>query len=118
MVPIYLGEIAVTGNYRLIGLASVVCKQMEHVIAGYLRQILEMNERLYKGQHCIRPEYFCESLLFTVCKDIADSLDEEVRTDTMIIDFIKAFDLVAHDRVLTKIVIVAWIKKMGSLQRE
>ena len=38
-----------------------------------------------------------------VCQDIANSLDEGVRTDTIIIDFSEAFDLVPHDRQLTKI---------------
>jgi len=28
-------------NYRLVSLTSVVCKQMEHVIASYLRQVLD-----------------------------------------------------------------------------
>jgi len=38
-----------------------------------------------------------------VCQDNVDSLDEGVRTDTIIIDFSKAFDLVPHDSLLTKI---------------
>ena len=47
--------------------------------------------------------YSCESQDVTVCQDIADSLDEGVRTDAKIIDFSKAFDLVPHDRLRTKI---------------
>jgi hypothetical protein len=38
-----------------------------------------------------------------VCKVIADSLDEGVRTDAIIIDFSKGFDLVPYDRLLMKI---------------
>ena len=38
-----------------------------------------------------------------VCKDIADSVDERVRTATIIIYYSKAFNLVPHDRLLTKI---------------
>ena len=35
--PIYKrGDRSVVGNYRPVSLTSVVCKQMEHVIAGYL----------------------------------------------------------------------------------
>jgi hypothetical protein len=98
---------------------------MEHVIAGYLRQVWEMSEWLYEGQHGFRPGYSCESQVFTVCQDIADSLDEGVRTDA-IIDFSKAFDLVPHDRLRTKIAetgvdlrVVVWIKEflLGRLQR-
>jgi hypothetical protein len=36
---------------------------MEHVIAGYLRQILERSEWLYEGQLGFRPGYSCESQL-------------------------------------------------------
>ena len=62
----------------------------------------------------------------TVCQDIADSLDEAIRLDAIIVDFSKAFDRVPHDRLLKKIVdtdvdlrVVAWIKEflLGRLQR-
>ena len=76
---------------------------MEHVIAGYLRQVWEISELLYDGQHGFRPAYSCESQVVTVCQEIADSLDERVWTDAIIIDFSKAFDLVPHYKLLTKI---------------
>jgi len=77
---------------------------MEKVIAGYLRQVWEMSGWLYKCQHGFIPGCSCKSQLVTICQDIADSLEESVRTDAIIIDFSKAFDLVPHDRLLTKIV--------------
>ena len=64
---------------------------MEHVIAGYLREIWEMSGWLYEGQHYFRPGHSRESQLGMVCQDIADSLDEGVRRDTIIIDFSKGF---------------------------
>ena len=77
---------------------------MEHIIAGYIRHVWEMSEWLHKGQHGFRRGYSCESQLVTVCLDIADSLDEGVRTDAIIIiDFSNAFDLVPRDRLFTKI---------------
>ena len=55
--------------------------------------------------------------LVTVCQDIADLLDEGVRRDSIIIDFSKTFDLVPHDRLLTRIAatvvdlnVVVWVK--------
>ena len=62
-----------------------------------------MSGWLYEGQHAFRPGYSSESQVVTVCQDIADSLDEGFRTDAIIIDLSKAFDLVPHDRLLTKI---------------
>ena len=38
VIPIYKGGVR---NYRPVSLTSVVCKQIEHVIAGYLRQVWE-----------------------------------------------------------------------------
>jgi hypothetical protein len=119
VVSIYKGEDrSVVGNYRPVSLTSVVCKQMEHVIAGYLRQVWEMSGWLYESQHGFRPGNSCESQVVTLCQDMADSLDEEVKTGAIIIDFSKAFHLVPHDRLLTKIAatgldlrVVVWVKE-------
>ena len=62
----------VLGNYRPVSLTSVVCKQMEHFIVGYLRQVWEMFGWLYDGQHDFRPGYSCESQVAAVCQDIVD----------------------------------------------
>jgi hypothetical protein len=73
---------------------------------------------LFEGKYGFRPGYSCESQVVTVCQDAADSLAEGVRTDAIIIDFSKAFDLVPHDRVLMKIAVivdlrvVVWVKEM------
>jgi len=90
-------------NYRPVSLTSVVCKQMEHVIASYLRQVWDKNDWLYEGQHGFRPGYSCESQVITVCQDIADSLDNGDKIDTITVDFSKAFDLVPHGWLLDKI---------------
>ena len=52
VVPIYKGgDRSAVENYRPVSLTSVVCKQMEHVIVGYLRKVWEMNGWLYECQH-------------------------------------------------------------------
>jgi hypothetical protein len=48
-------------NYRSVSLTSVVCKQMEHVISSYLRQVWDKNDWLYEEQHGFRPGYSCEN---------------------------------------------------------
>ena len=104
MVPIYKGgdRSAVT-NYRAISLTSMVCKQTDNVIAGYLRQVWDKNVWLYEGQHGFRPGYSCASQVITVCQDLADSLNEGFDIDAITIDFSMASDLVSHDRLLTKL---------------
>jgi len=42
-------------NYRPISLTSAVCKQLEHFIAGYLRQVCDKNDWLYEGEHGFKP---------------------------------------------------------------
>jgi len=76
---------------------------MEHVIASYLRHVWDKNDWLYEGQHGFRPGYSCESQVITVCQDIVDSLDNGDKIDAIVVDFLKAFDLVPHGRLLTKI---------------
>jgi hypothetical protein len=127
VVPIHKGgDRSLVTNYRPVSLTSVVCKQMEHVIASYLRQLWEGSDWLYAGQHGFRPGYSCESQVITVCQDIADTLDKGDRMDAIIVDFSKAFDLVPHGRLLVKIAnsgvdtrVVVWIREFltGRTQR-
>ena len=109
-----------------VSLTSMVCQQMENVIVGYLRQVWEMSGWLYEGQRGFRPGYLYESQVVTVCQDIADSLEDGVRTDSIITDFSKDFDLVPRDRLLMKIAatgmdlrVVVWVKEflLGRSQR-
>ena len=58
-------------NYRLISLTSVVCKQLKHVLAGYLRQLWDKNDWLYEGRHRFWPGCSYESPVFTVWQYIA-----------------------------------------------
>jgi hypothetical protein len=81
---------------------------------------------LYEGQHGFRPGYSCESQVITVCQDVADALDNGDTIDAIIVDFSKAFDLVPHGRLLTKMAksgvdsrVVVWIREflLGRTQR-
>ena len=116
------------GSHTLqnLSLTSVVCKQLERVLAGYLRQVWDKNDWFYERQQGFRPGYSCESQVISVCQDIADSLEEGVSKDAIIIDFPKSFDLVPHDRLLMKLAasgvdlrVVIWIREflVGRTQR-
>jgi hypothetical protein len=66
VVPIYKGDDqSLVSNYRPVSLTSVVCKQMEHVIALYLRKISDKKDWLFEGQHGFRLGYSCESQVIT-----------------------------------------------------
>jgi hypothetical protein len=49
----------------------------------------------------------------TFFQDTADSLDEGIRADAIIIDFSKVFGLVPRDRLLTKIAATAVDFRVG-----
>ena len=76
-----------------------------HRIFIYSELLANWNKKewLYEGQHSFRPGYSCQCQAITVCQDIADSLDEGICIDAIIIDFSKALDLVPHDRSLRKL---------------
>jgi hypothetical protein len=47
VVPVHKGgDQSLVTNYGPVSLSSVVCKQMEHVIASYLRQVWDKNDWL------------------------------------------------------------------------
>jgi len=52
------GDRSVVKNYRSVSLTSVVCKQMEHVMADSI-QVWEDRDWLYEGQHGFRQGYSC-----------------------------------------------------------
>ena len=55
LVHIYKrGDRSADGKYKPVNLISVVCKQMDHVSAGKLKQVWEMSGCLYEGQHDFR----------------------------------------------------------------
>jgi retron-type reverse transcriptase len=97
----------------------VVCKQLEHVIAGYLILSWGKNDWFYERLHGFRSGYSSESQFVTLCQGIADSLDEGIVINAIIIDFSKAFDFVPHDRLLMKLAssdvdswVVFWVREL------
>ena len=76
---------------------------MQQVTAGYPRQVRVIIKWLYETKHYFIPRFSCESQIGTVCQDFASSLDEGATMKAMIIDFSKTFELVSHDRLITKI---------------
>ena len=90
VIPIHKGgDRSLVTNYRPVSLTSVVCKQMEHIIASFLRQAWDKNDWLYEGQHGFRPGYSCESQVIAVYQDTANSLDIGEKIDAIIVDFLK-----------------------------
>ena len=54
-------------------------------------------------QHGFQKGHSCESQLFITVEDIGRQLDQQYQVDILILDFAKAFDMVQHKRLLTKL---------------
>ena len=90
-------------NYRPISLTSVPCKLLEHIIFHQIMSHLDAHSVLVDYQHGFRKNRSCEIQLINAIEDLARSLNNRNQTDMLIQDFSKAFDTVAHNRLLLKL---------------
>ena len=89
-------------NYRPVSLTCIVYKSMEHTIYSQIMNHLDRHNILVEFQHGFRANHSCETQLLNTVEDLSRILDLKT-TDLLILDFRKAFDTVAHRRLLHKI---------------
>ncbi len=91
------------GNYRPVSLTSVICKVTESIIRDHVMEHLYRNELLTTCQHGFVEGRSCTTQLLE-CLDIWTSiLDNGGQVDVLYLDFAKAFDKVAHQRLIKKL---------------
>ena len=76
---------------------------LEHVIRSAITEHFDRHNILVDAQHGFRKKRSCESQLILTIDDLAAVLDEGGQTDTILLDFSKAFDKVPHRRLLLKL---------------
>ena len=76
---------------------------MEHIIVSQITKHLQEHNILSDSQFGFRSQHSCESQLFVTLHDITEAVDNKLQVDTAILDFSKAFDKVAHSRLLYKL---------------
>ena len=64
---------------------------------------LEDSNILYDLQHRFRSSRSCETQLISFVQDLAQSVNRDIQTDLIIMDFAKAFDKVSHRHLLYKL---------------
>ena len=64
---------------------------------------LDRNKILNDAQHGFRKKRSCETQLIMSADDFLQSLDSSAQVDAILLDFAKAFDKVAHRRLLHKL---------------
>ena len=105
-------------SYRPVSLTSHIIKVFERVLRSAIVKHLEDNDMLPKNQHgFISGRSTLSQLLYQVEEMIREWEDGKV-TDTIYLDFAKAFDKVDHNILLHKIKRVGICGKIGKWIRE
>ena len=104
IVPVYKkGDKSNPVNYRPISLTSVCCKTMEHIICHSILDHLNTHTIINPIQHGFRPGLSCQTQLILLVDEILEAMDQRHQVDLIMLDFSKAFDTVAHNKLLLKL---------------
>ncbi|MEW8548673.1 MAG: reverse transcriptase family protein, partial [Candidatus Thiodiazotropha sp.] len=90
-------------NYRPISLTCVLCKVLEHVVASGISKHFTDQNILFELQHGFREKRSCETQLIMLVDELARNMQSSKQTDLILLDFSKAFDKVAHEKLLSKL---------------
>ena len=105
-------------NYRPVLSTSIPCKMLEHIIHTNIMRHLEKYKVLNDEQHGFRRGRSCETQLALSVNDLAKVLDRQSQADVVIMDFSKVFDLVLHQRLLSKLCHFGITGKLHKLRKK
>ena len=104
IVPVFKkGEKHKAANYRPVSLTSVTCKVLKHIIHSSVMDHFDKHKILKDNQHGFRKRRSCETQLIGTVQEIASGLAKSKQVDVILLDFEKAFDKVAHGRLLYRL---------------
>ena len=97
------GDRTKASNYRPVFLTSICSKVLDHILCSNISDHLDQYNVLCEEQHGFCSKHSCESQLVQTIHDLALALDNRKQTEVVIMDFLKAFDKVANNRLLLKL---------------
>ena len=104
MSPIFKkGDKTEPANYRPISLTCVLCKVLEHVVASGISKHFTEQNILSELQHGLWEKRSCETQLIMLVDELSKSMQSGKQTYLILLDFSKAFDKVAHEKILSKL---------------
>ena len=104
ITPVYKrGSPHLPANYRPISLTSLVVKIMEHLIFNAVVDHLNGYNFFSCSQHGFRRGYSCLTQLTELFHEWAKSLNNRKDTHVLFLDFSRAFDSVAHQKLALKL---------------
>ena len=90
-------------NYRPISLLSVINKIIEKVLYKRLYEYFEKNKIIYRFQFGFRHSYSTTMALIEITDQLREQIENKNMTMGIYIDLTKAFDLVDHNMLITKL---------------
>ena len=97
------GDRSDPANYCPISLTCALCKVMEHIVTSNLTKHLVNSNILFELQHGFREKRSCETQLIMLVDEISKNMQMGQQTDLILLDFSKAFDKVAHEKLISKL---------------
>ena len=86
-----------------ISLTCVLCKVLEHIFASSVAKHFTELDILYDLQHGFREKRSCETQLIMLVDELSKNMQMGKQTDLILLDFSKAFDKVAHEKLILKL---------------
>ena len=90
-------------NYRPISITSVISKIMESIVRDAIVAHMVKNNLLTDHQHGFVPGRDCMTQLLLSLEDWTNMIENSEAFDVIYTDFAKAFDSVAHERLMVKL---------------
>ena len=97
------GDKTLAKNHRPIVLTPHEVKIFERVIKEKLTTYLETNSLLNNNQHGFRKHHSCSTQLVSFVNNILSNLAQDNDTDSIYIDYSKAFDKIDHNLLIHKL---------------
>ena len=97
------GDKLEAANYRPVSLTSIPCKIMEGIIRDCFQTHLNKYSLISNEQHGFVKGKSCTTNLLETLDFISYNLSMGIPIDEALLDFVKAFDSVAHKRLILKL---------------
>ena len=104
LTPVYKKDsVHDRNNYRPISILPITSKPLERHVAKSYHGYLTSNNLIHRHQSAYRPHHSCETALLNLTDNWLKAMDSRKLVGSVLLDLSKAFDLVDHDLLLSKI---------------